>query len=752
MGALRRRFEPDSKKELYLAKFQNRHKRIGEDWATFAEQLRTLSYKAYPTLGVEAKEVLALNRYLGEIEDPQISFGVKQTRPKNLDEAVATTLEMESYVKNQPGTKTVRFDEDSSTVIAGVRSTNEAMMQMMSQVMERLEKLEMNQTRSQERHHKRQSTPPSSPVICRRCGGEGHYARGCASRVKYQGNEKPSKLTILPVNPVSAYSVSGQINGHEIYLVVDTGAAVTLMRKSLWDRVKPQESRLLPWAGGELTGVEGTTLQVQGTAKVSVQISEHSFQVEFVIVDGLSEEAILGLDFLSSHQCSLDIGKKTLFISDSRSTVPLQTHPQSRPDSNPVACVVMSETRQIPPYSELEVMASVPERPVGTCIVEGLQSRPVLVARALVEPAEGKVPIRLMNPHSEPITVYQGSKVANLEMTEDDSFLPVHMAAVTAKETNPDKQAVLWDMVCKVDPTLSEPEKNELFSLLLEYSDVFADHEKDVGHTTSVTHKINTGESPPIRQPMRRITPSKKEETRKLIQEMKDGGIIRPSSSPWSSPVILVKKKNGTTRFCIDYRRVNAVTRKDAYPLPRVDDTLDTLSGSAWFTTLDLVSGYWQIEVDPNDREKTAFATTESHFEFNRMPFWLCNAPSTFQCLMDLVLAGLQWDSCLVYLDDVIIPGRSLSEHLQNLSAVLDRLRKAGLKLQPPKCVLCRKEVTFLGHIVSEQGIATDPAKTEILAYPNKPTGGATVSRTGELLSPVHSRFRHNCKAPSSTH
>ena len=191
VGALRKRFEPDSKKELYLAKFQNCHKRIGEDWATFAEQLRTLSNKAYPTLGVEAKEVLALNRYLGEIEDPQISFGVKQTRPKNLDEAVATTLEMESYVKNQPGTKTVRFDEDSSTVIAGVRSTNEAMMQMMSQVMERLEKLEMYQTRSQERHYKRQLTPPSSPVICRRCGGEGHYARGCASRVKYQGNEKP---------------------------------------------------------------------------------------------------------------------------------------------------------------------------------------------------------------------------------------------------------------------------------------------------------------------------------------------------------------------------------------------------------------------------------------------------------------------------------------------------------------------------------------------------------------------------------
>ena len=131
---------------------------------------------------------------------------------------------------------------------------------------------------------------------------------------------------------------------------------------------------------------------------------------------------------------------------------------------------------------------------------------------------------------------------------------------------------------------------------------------------------------------------------------MLNSNIITPSTSPWASPVVLVQKKDGSLRFCVDYRKVNAVTRIDAYPLPRVDDTLDTLACYKWFTTLDLLSGYWQVEVDEKDREKTAFTTSDGLFEFTRMPFGLCNAPATFQGLMDLVLAGLQWSNCLVYL------------------------------------------------------------------------------------------------------
>ena len=192
--------------------------------------------------------------------------------------------------------------------------------------------------------------------------------------------------------------------------------------------------------------------------------------------------------------------------------------------------------------------------------------------------------------------------------------------------------------------------------------------------------------------------------------------VIQPSSSPWASPIVLVKKKDGSTRFCVDYRKVNGVTRKDAYPLPRVDDTLDTLAGAKWFTTLDLVSGYWQVEVHKDDQEKTAFCTSDGLFEFKVMPFGLCNAPATFQRLMDMILAGLQWTTCLVYLDDVIVLGRTFIEHLDHLEAVFSRLHEANLKLQPFKCNLCRAKVNFLGHIVSSEGISSDTSKVEKVA------------------------------------
>ena len=158
-----------------------------------------------------------------------------------------------------------------------------------------------------------------------------------------------------------------------------------------------------------------------------------------------------------------------------------------------------------------------------------------------------------------------------------------------------------------------------------------------------------------------------------LVQEMLEQGIVKHSSSPWASPVVLVAKKDGSTRFCVDYRKLNAVTKLDVHPLPRIDDSLDLLAETKYFSTLDLASGYWQVGMDPDSQEKTAFATDVGLYEFTVMPFGLCNAPATFQRLMECVLAGLSREKCLVYLDDILVMGATFDEHLANLQAVFEQ-------------------------------------------------------------------------------
>ena len=155
------------------------------------------------------------------------------------------------------------------------------------------------------------------------------------------------------------------------------------------------------------------------------------------------------------------------------------------------------------------------------------------------------------------------------------------------------------------------------------------------------------------------------------------------------------------------------MTHKDAYPLPRIDDTLQSLSGSRWFSTIDLLSGYWQVDIAEDDKEKTAFITHDGLFEFNVMPFGLCNAPATFQRLMNLTLSGMLWSECLVYLDDIIIFGRTFEEHLSHLASVLKRLQEVIWKAKLSKCNFLKQQVHYLGHVISSDGITTDPSKTE---------------------------------------
>ncbi|KAG1930770.1 thy-1 membrane glycoprotein [Pimephales promelas] len=269
---------------------------------------------------------------------------------------------------------------------------------------------------------------------------------------------------------------------------------------------------------------------------------------------------------------------------------------------------------------------------------------------------------------------------------------------------------------------------------------VFSKGDNDLGRTHLALHKIDTGSAPPVKVPPRRVPLHLQQEVVEQIKQMQENGIIRPSCSPWAAPVVLVKKKDGSLRFCVDYRKLNDVTRKDAYPLPRIDDALDSLTNACWFSTLDLVSGYWQVEVDPQDRPKTAFITRQGLFEFNVLSFGLCNSPSTFQRLMDVVLADLQWTTCLVYLDDIIVFGRTFQEHLQRLEEVLLKLRHAKLKVKPSKCTIFSSQVQYLGHVISAEGVMADPSKVEaVQAWPTPKTQTEVRSFVG--LASYYRRF-----------
>jgi hypothetical protein len=262
---------------------------------------------------------------------------------------------------------------------------------------------------------------------------------------------------------------------------------------------------------------------------------------------------------------------------------------------------------------------------------------------------------------------------------------------------------------------LTEHEKAKAEDFVLNYSDAFSQSEFDIGRTKLIPHTIDTGNNRPVRQQLRRHPRAHLEFIDQEVQKMLDHNIIEESASPWSSNVVLVAKKNGKLRFCIDFRRLNALTYKDSYPIPRIDTCLDALGGAKYFSTLDLRSGYWQVEIEDSDRDKTAFVTRMGQFRFQVLPFGLCNAVSVFQRLVDHVLTGLNWFSCLCYLDDICVFSTTFDEHVFRLARVIERIREAGLKFNPEKCCLFQRRIKFLGYEVSQRGIEPDSEKVEVI-------------------------------------
>ena len=256
--------------------------------------------------------------------------------------------------------------------------------------------------------------------------------------------------------------------------------------------------------------------------------------------------------------------------------------------------------------------------------------------------------------------------------------------------------------------------QKEAKEMLKRNAKVFSKTDLDMGRTKLVKHHIKLTDPVPFKEAYRRIPPQMYDEVKAYIQEMLNLGAIRPSNSPWTSAIVLVRKKDGRLRFCIDLRRLNNRTIKDAYSLPMIESILDSLIGAQIFSTLDLKAGYWQVEMAEECKAYTAFTCGPLGFyECDTMPFGATNAPATFQRLMHDCLGDLNMNWCIVYLDDIIIFSDTKEEHLKRLEAVFQKLSAAGLKLKPSKCFFFREEIEYLGHVVSGKGVATNPKKVE---------------------------------------
>ena len=565
-------------------------------------------------------------------------------------------------------------------------------------------------------------------ALCFLCGEPGHYKRNCpqynsqslplngreyCQQQKFQGQER---------SPISNSRVAGTTTAGRapVYLKVkvrhrprlcllDTGSDTTLIPLRLVG------SHNIYRTDQKCIAANGSNIPIIGSTSIPGQIGKKRIMITGLVSEHILD-LMLGVDWLQENNITWDFNKAEVNLEGE--TFKLRARRTSQ-----CYCrrVVLSDDVTVPARSQLDVSAktvfddlgSTEDNSSGSWGTEALEiQKGLLVARTLLPNRLKNLPVRLLNTTDESIQLEKDTAVSPL--------VPLVAASVQVQQSDDVKdsvteESIISDLISGVDASITEETKQSLKEILQKYSTVFSKGEWDLGWTDIVTHSIDTGDSKPFRQPMRRYPPAHLKAIDEHLQEMLQQGVITPTSSPWASNVVLAKKKDGTYRCCIDFRQLNNMTKKDAYPLPRTDACLDALSGCCLFSTFDMRCGFHQVSMKEEDSDKTAFITRRGMFKFLTMPFGLCNAVATSQRLVDLVLSGLNLSICLAYLDDIVLFSKTPEEHLLRLELLLQRLKQANLKLKPSKCQLLQTEISFLGHRVSGRGVSTEPAKIQLI-------------------------------------
>ena len=506
--------------------------------------------------------------------------------------------------------------------------------------------------------------------------------------------------------------------------LIDTGASPNVLDFKMYDQIPLYIKPALHQASADLRAADGSLLNVYGETVISVKIGSCSFEICVVVADlGGDIDGILGMRFLSDQACVIDTCTGSLKMKNIE--VRLQ-----RQESSHCCRVRVAYNVTINPDCEqvFRVKADLKrcKEQFDVGIIQSttsfVEDTGLLISNAVVNVNSSELLVTCMNLNDEPVKLQKGITVALLSPVQQVIELTENQSDEYEEMQLENLPYHLQDMAKTASEYLTESQSRKMYGMISRNAEVFVGADGKLGLNTSVKHSINTGNAPPVKMRAYKTAVSQKKLIEEELEKMLEAQVIEPSESPWSSPVVLVTKKDGSPRFCVDYRKLNSVTVRDCWPLPNINDCLDSLSGACWFSTMDLASGYWQCEIDEADRSKTAFVTHKGLFQFNVLPMGLTNAPATFERLMERVLQGLQWEKCLLYLDDIVAFGGDFDQAMQNLQSVFSRLLEANLKLKPRKCMLFQKQVSFLGHVVDAEGVQCDPKKIEAVKCWDIPT------------------------------
>lgn len=526
-------------------------------------------------------------------------------------------------------------------------------------------------------------------------------AKSCPSCSAPETEKNELKTYNITTNPTKKYlpfvEVQSSVSSKPLKLLVDSGASISLIKIDAVEKMPEIVKHIISFSG---IGSIDNPMHSFGHIIVNFDSLNNHFHVVPNIY--FPYDGIIGNDFLSTNNCKIDYAEGLLLVDK------IKLHLKF---NEPIFT--------IPPRTETIIECSVLNPDVKEGLI--LDQNPIdslLVANCIVKvKPNSRVNISVVNTSESTIRIDSNNlkfKISPFDISYSHEIFHVTHTGDNQNCLNRTEEVINLLRVSH----LNSEETNALYDLCSDYSDIFHLPEDKLTYTDALQHEITTSSAVPINTKSYRFPEIHKQEVQSQINKMLNDGIIKPSTSPWSSPIWIVPKKVDASgqrkwRVVIDYRKLNDVTIGDSYPIPNISEILDQLGKCKYFSTLDLASGFHQIKISEQDAPKSAFSVPQGHFEFTRMPFGLKNAPATFQRLMNSALSGLQGIQCFVYLDDIVIYSYDLEVHMKNLSNVFDRLRKFRLKLQPDKCEFLRKEVSYLGHIITDKGVKPNPEKTK---------------------------------------